>query len=329
MPNGPKIVYPDADIGDDASYKLIFDQLKPYCEFEIHTGRPKNEEEYIQRIKHADGVLLGWNMPISVMKAAPKLKIISFTGVGAEKFVDLEEAKARQIYVCNCPGYSDNTVAEHAMALLLALARQIPVLNASTKSGRWIQPFDQAGFQGIELRGKTIGLIGFGGIGMRFAELCQAFDMEVLVWTRNMSNRNTANHQVQFVELDQLYRDSDVISLHLAATPETQNFIDETAFKKMMRSPILINTARGEIIGQEALISSLSSGQIRGAALDVFVDEPLPSSDPLAQLDNVILTPHIGYRTPEATQTLFNIGVNNLIQFLEGNPINIINNPRK
>ncbi|NKB62148.1 MAG: hypothetical protein GKR95_08430 [Gammaproteobacteria bacterium] len=319
-----RIVYPDADVGDDQHYKAIFSRLEAHCEFEIYTGRPEAEEEYIQRIKHADGVLLGWDMPKKVMAAAANLRVISFTGVGVEKFIDLKQANDQNIVVCNCPGYSDNTVAEHTMGLLLALARRLPVLDISTKNGEWTQPFDQIGFEGMELRGKTIGIIGFGGIGKRFSQLCHAFGMEVLVWTRRLPTENQLDFNVKFVELEQLYNNSDIISLHLAANPETSNFIDQSAFEMMKSGVLLLNTARGELINENALVAALKCGRVKGAAMDVFVNEPVTKYDPLTKLANVVLTPHIGYRTPESIDTLFGIGVDNLVSFFAGEPTNVV-----
>ena len=150
------------------------------------------------------------------MTQTPTLEILSFTGIGASNFIDLPAAAAQGITVCNCPGYADNTVAEHTLALLLAAARHLPQLDAELRGGRWNQSLD-----GMELRGKKLGLVGFGGIGRRVFKLARAFGMTVKVWTRNPSEARAREHDVEFVSLDKLLQTSDVISLHVALTDDT------------------------------------------------------------------------------------------------------------
>ena len=150
----------------------------------MHYGRPESHEEYLRRIGDARAILLGWDLPAEVMVAAPALELVVFTGTGAATFVDLPRAAENGITVCNCPGYSDNAVAEHALALLLAAARHVPRLDAELRAGRWNQSS-----MGTELKGRTMGVVGFGGIGRRFAELARAIGMRVVVWTRARSPR--------------------------------------------------------------------------------------------------------------------------------------------
>jgi D-3-phosphoglycerate dehydrogenase len=310
MTHSVTIVYPDADEDESARHKLQFDRLREVAELKIFTGVPESNEVYIDRIGDADGLLLSWNLPKPVLTANPQLKTICFLGSGAEKFVDIEMARINQTSVLNCPGYSDHTVAEHCMALLLASCRQIPQLHQKLQSGVWNQSEPA-----IELNGKTIGLVGFGGIGKKFSHLCKAFGMRVLVWNRTSSDDLAREYGIEFCDLPELLRNSDIISLHLTATPETQNLINRNAFDQMNRGCLLINTARAELIVESDLIDALDHGTLGAAALDVFHQEPLPGNHPLIGRKNVILSPHVAYNTPESTDRLFQIAVDNLIEF--------------
>ena len=287
--------------------------------FKIHTGAPDNNDEFINRISDADGVLLGWGMPGDVMRAAANLHVISFAGIGVHKFVDMPQARERGITICNCPGYSNTTVAEHTMALIMDVARHIGRLDREMRNGHWDQSLD-----GFQLHGKTIGLIGFGGIGQIVARLCKAFGMRVIVWTKNMSRDRAIQHEIEFVSLDSIYAQSDVISLHAAITPETGNLIDASAFKKMKPGALFINTARAELVDEHSLIDALSNGEIAAAGLDVFWEEPLPEKHPLLEMDNVVVSPHVAFNTPEAVDTLMEMAVDNLVRFFAGNPINVV-----
>jgi len=312
-----KIVYPDSERSEIERNIEFFDRLRAFADFQIFTGRPVDNAEFVARIHDADGILLGWGMPGDVMRQAKNLQVVSFAGIGVAQFVDLAQARERGIGVCNCPGYSNNTVAEHALALLLGVARHLARLDSSLRKGEWNQSID-----GFELSGTTIGLIGFGGIGQTFARLCKALGMEVLVWTRNMSDQRSAKYGVTFAPLATLYERCDVISLHAAYNAETANLIDHDAFAQMKTGALLINTARAELVDEAALIDALNSGKLGGAGLDVFWHEPLPADHPLTSMDNVIISPHVGFNTQQAVNRLFDIATNNLVQYFQGNPIN-------
>ena len=315
------IVYPDVDpsikrfLTDDATSKL-----KTISEFRFFEGKPKNTAEFLSRVQDADGILLGWHLPNEVLSACSKLKIVSFTGIGANNFIDLNYANRLGVKITNTPGYADNTVAEHAFSLLLSLAKNIPKHNENVINGIWDQSITS-----MELAGKTIGLIGLGGIGKRMAEICNAFRMNVKCWTFNPSEERAQSAGVSFVSLDELLRTSDVISLHIPLTEETRNFLTDKELSTIKQGAILINTARAEIIDTNSLVKHLSSGRLRGAGIDVFEEEPLSIKSPLLTLDNVILTPHIGFNTEEATKEILNISINNLFEFFNGNPINVLN----
>ena len=319
----PRIVYPDA--GENLDRELseasrrALDALGGLV---VHHGRPESDEAYVRRIADAKAILLGWDLPAEVMLRAPALELVVFTGIGAARFVDLPKAAAKGITVCNCPGYSDNTVAEHALALLFAAARHVPRLDADMRSGRWNQSST-----GMELRGRKAGIVGFGSIGQRFATLAKAIGMEVMVWTRNPDPERARKADVEFVCLERLLAESDVVSLHVAGAPETEGMIDAGAIARMKANAVLVNTARGEVVDEAALVEALRNGRIRAAGIDVYREEPLPPSHPFLELDNVVLSPHVGYNTPEASVALHDIAVECLVRYFEGDPVNVVAAP--
>jgi D-3-phosphoglycerate dehydrogenase len=317
------IVYPDSD--GDVEGMFVGDRLarlEAHGRFVAYPGRPANNAQYVERIEDATGILLGWDLPTEVMKQAPHLKVVAFAGIGVGTFVDLDVAVARGITVCNTPSYADNTVAEHALALLMSLARKTPQLDAKLRAGEWDQK--QIGF---ELRGKTLGVVGFGGIGARMAEIGRALGMEVVAWTRNPSPERAARHGAAFVELNDLLAASDVVSLHVPATPETEKLIGAPEFDRMKPEAVLVNTARAAVVDEAAMIERLQSGRLTGAALDVYSEEPLPPGHPLTKLDNVVLSPHMGFGTPEAVTSMIDIAIDGLVGYFDGNPVNVVAAP--
>jgi len=317
------IVYPDASEGIEeilAGHRR--ESLEKLGDLTIFYDAPVDHQEFLRRVDGAHALLVGWALPVDVMTQTPTLEILSFTGIGASNFIDLPAAAAQGITVCNCPGYADNTVAEHTLALLLAAARHLPQLDAELRGGRWNQSLD-----GMELRGKKLGLVGFGGIGRRVFKLARAFGMTVKVWTRNPSEARAREHDVEFVSLDKLLQTSDVISLHVALTDDTIDLIDAGRIKQMKPGSILINTARGEVVEETALVDALRDGHLKAAGLDVYQQDPLPVEHPLLKLDNVVLSPHVAYNTPEAGDAICEIAVENIVKFYEGNPINVVASP--
>lgn len=309
------IVYPDADpqlknILDD---KLV-SSLRQMAEFRIYEGKPESSEEYIKRVKDADGILLGWSIPNEVIAECPNLKIISFTGIGASHFIDLSYTASKGIKVTNTPGYADNAVAEHALSLMLSLAKNINQHHNNLMKGVW----DQSN-SSVELKGKTIGLIGLGGIGQRMAVLCKALGLKVISWTFHPTPERAEKLGLKFTDLETLLKKSDFVSLHLPFTEQTKNLLGEKELSFMKKEAYLINTSRAEIIDTDALVKHLAAEKIAGAGVDVFDQEPISENHPLMGLSNVVLTPHTGFNTPEATEEIFRIAVENLIQFFSGN----------
>jgi len=311
--------------GDEETRSLITESLLEWLAdhgiaLEWHNGTPDSDDEWLRRIGDADGLLLLWAIPDQVMRAARNLKAIAWVGTGVSTFVNIPLATELGIIVSNTPGYGNNAVAEHALGLMLALARKTVSLDAAIRTGEW--PRDNA--TGIELFGKTVGVIGLGGIGTRVAQLCGALGMRVLAWTRNPSPDRLAAAGATYADLDDLLAASDIVTLHLPHTSETDRLISAARLRLMKPSAFLINTARAELIEQDALIAALRDGRLAGAALDVFTDEPLLPDDPLRRLPNVVLTPHVGWNTPDANRRSVEIAVNNLISVLAGNPTNVV-----
>ena len=320
MADARRIVYADADpplVPLFAGGRLA--RLEALGTFALYEGLAADASDYEARIAGVTALMIGWDLPLEVMRAAPRLEVISYLGTGAANFIDLEAAAARGITVCNTPGYGDNAVAEHALALLFAVARNIPLLDRTFRSKGW----DQMG-QGFELRGKKLGLIGLGGIGGRMAELARALGMEVRAWTRHPSPERAARHGVEFVPLENLLAESDIVSLHLLLTPETGNFLGAAELDRLKPGAVFINTARAELVEEAALIERLRSGAIAAAGIDVYLQEPLPNDHPLLALDNVVATPHIGFNTPEAGVAMVDFAIENLVRYYAGNPVNVI-----
>ena len=230
-----------------------------------------------------------------LLAKAPHLRAVGRAGVGVDN-IDLQEATRRGVLVMSTPGGNAISVAEHTFALLLALARQVPRLDAALREGRW-----EKSSSGTEVRGKTLGLIGLGRIGSEVASRAEAFDMRVLAYDPYISESAAKELQVELVPLDRLYAESDFISLHTALSPATTNMINAVSIEKMKKTARIINAARGELINEADLAAALKSGRLGGAALDVFVEEP-PKNSPLIGLPNVIGTPHIAGSTQEAQE---------------------------
>lgn len=319
----PGIVYPDANehIADLMTGARL-ERIEQVGRFTAHVGRPPSNEEYLERIVDAKALMLGWGLPASVMAGAPNLELVAFVGIGAGNFVDLDAAVAQGITVCNTPGYADDTVAEHALALMLAAARNVTRLDRELRDGRWNQSLP-----GLQLRGKQAGLVGFGGIGARFAALARGIGMTVRAWTRNPDPARATEHGVEFADLETILRESDVLSVHAALTPQTKGLIDERALALTKPGVILINTARGEIVDERALLDALASGHVAAAGLDVYHREPLPVDHPLLALDNVVLSPHVAFNTPEATLALLDMTVDNVVSYFRGRPTNVVAAP--
>jgi D-3-phosphoglycerate dehydrogenase len=234
------------------------------------------------------------NVNSEVLRHAGKLRVIGRAGVGVDN-IDLEAATKAGIAVMNTPGANAVAVAEHTLALMLALARFIPRADATTRAGKW----EKKSLQGTELRGKTLGIIGLGRIGIEVAKRAKAFEMKIMAHDPFVSAGVARELEIQLADLDQIYATADYLSLHVGLTPQTTGMINEQTIIRMKKGVRLVNCARGELVDEAALAAALQSKQVAGAALDVFTEEP-PKSSPLLGLENVIMTPHIAGSTNEA-----------------------------
>lgn len=276
------------------------------CTF--YPDRNENEDILIERAKEADVVVIS-NIPLKkrFFDACPNLKMLSvaFTGVD---HIDLDECRKRGIVVCNAAGYSTQAVAELTIGMIIAVYRKIVGGDTITRIGE-----DRQGILGGELHGKTIGLIGLGAIGQRVARLADAFGCRVIACNRSMKNIP----YVTQVDKSTLLSQADIISVHLPLNENTRNFIDTAEFSRMQPHSILINTARGPIINQNALYNALKKGQIAGAGVDVYDQEPpLPANFELFNAPNLLMLPHLGYATKEAFSIRLDIVVKNIEMWL-------------
>jgi phosphoglycerate dehydrogenase-like enzyme len=313
-----KIVYPDAG---EKSVQLFTSnrlaKLEALGVFEIYCDEQPDDETYIERLADADAMISGWGVSNAVLAALPKLEVISFSGLGASTFIDIAEAARRKITVTHTLSAAE-TIAEHAMALMLDAARHISRLDRDLRNGLW-----NTDVYAMDLRGKTLGLVGFGRIAAALVPLAQAFGMRVVCWTRNPTAEGAERHGVEFIELDQLLKTSDVVSLHLLSTAETDGLLDAKRLASIKQGALLVNTARSSLLDEAALTDLLRSGHIGAAGIDVFDNEPIPDDHPFLQLDNVVMTPHVAYNTPEALAGMYDTAIDNLLAFYAGNPRNV------
>lgn len=232
-----------------------------------------------------------------IIDAAPNLKVIARAGVGLDN-IDVEYAKSKGIEIVNAPAASSRSVAELAIALIFNVARKIAFADRKMREGVWAKKQ----CMGFELEGKTLGVIGFGRIGYSVAKMASAIGMKILIYDVNKDYERAREVGGKFVELEELLKNSDVVTIHVPLLESTYHLINEERLKLMKSTAVLINTSRGAVVDTNALVKALQKGWIAGAGLDVFEEEPLPKDHPLTKLDNVVLTPHIGASTVEAQE---------------------------
>jgi D-3-phosphoglycerate dehydrogenase / 2-oxoglutarate reductase len=284
-----------------------------------------NPKEYSQCLPQADALLVRSAVQVTraVLEQAPRLRVIGRAGVGVDN-VDLAAATEAGVLVMNTPGGNAISVAEHAMALMLAMARHIPQASASTRAGKW----EKKKLMGNELRGKTLGIVGLGSIGREVVKRARAFEMRIVAHDPYVTSTIAQDLDVELVELARLYAESDYISLHVAATPETQGMLSQEAFAQMKSGVRIVNCARGELVDEQALYAAVQSGKVAGVALDVFSVEPPPPGFPLFQSDAVFATPHIGGSTEEAQEIVGVRIAEQVVEYLKsGVAINAVNMP--
>ena len=315
----PKVVVPD-DCPPVLGPSIAFANLGQFAEVEYFDTLPGSEGKLIDRIRDAELVVnirSSSRFTGAVFESCARLKLLSIWGTGTDN-IDLTAAARHGVTVTNTPGVSAASVAEHALALMLAVARRIPAQDAEVRAGKW--PLGNS----VELRGKTLGVIGLGAIGRRFAELGAGIGMRVIAWT--MHPRPGLG--LELVPLERLFEASDVVSVHVRLSPETRNMIGERELARMKPGAIFVNTARGAIVDEAALLEALRMKRIAGAGLDVFTTEPLKPDHSFSGLSNVVLTPHSAGVTPEALEAGLLMAVENVKAFLGGKPDHVVATPR-
>ncbi|MDR1058344.1 MAG: phosphoglycerate dehydrogenase [Treponema sp.] len=297
---------------EDQGYEVVVSQKNvPFHTF----------EELKPIIGEYDGVIMGldeWND--EVFKIAPRLKAVAKFGVGVDN-VDLAAAAKRGIKVINAKGGNSQAVAELALALMLASARNIVYQHERlTGAGEWVR------FTGMELSGKTIGLLGFGDIARRVAKLLTGFEVKILAADPLVDAAAAARHGASLVSVDEVLSQSDIVSIHIPAVADNYHFMNAERFQKIKKGAILINTARGAVLDEEALLDALHSGQISAAALDVYEHEPIDNTSPLTREPRIICTPHTAAETLESIRGVGYMAAKDLIEALEGRtPVNWVN----
>ncbi|OQY05370.1 MAG: hypothetical protein B6I20_01405 [Bacteroidetes bacterium 4572_117] len=304
------VILDTATLGTDINFSIL------EKERDLTKYQTTNSSQTAKRIESADiiitnKVIIGKNE----MQNAKKLKLICVAATGTNN-IDIEEAKKRDIVVANVKNYSTEAVAQHTISLILSLQNSLIEFANETKSGNWSKSpiFTMLNHPFNELKGKKLGVIGYGTIGKRLAELAKVFGVEILVGKRKGINYN----DTQRIDIEILIRESDIISIHTPLTESTKNLFSAKEFKMMKKSAFIINTARGGIINENDLYNALKNKDIRAAAIDVTENEPIQANHPLLELDNIIITPHIAWTSVESRKKLFEGIVNNIKLFKAG-----------
>ena len=314
----PKILITSTSFGKKIKEPLEVLHSKGYHLKLNDLGRPLTSGELVERLADCDGCIAGLDhFTAEVIRAAPKLRIIARYGAGVDR-VDLKAAAEAGIVVTNTPVANSDSVADLAVGLMLAVARRIPAAHRSVCEGKWENMY------GVSLAEKVVGLIGLGRIGRRVAERVAGFRCRVLAFDPFLDPNAVQEAGAQPVTMDELLRSADFVSLHLPAGEQTRGLIGAEQIRQMKPSAILVNTARGELIDEEALIEALREGRIRGAGLDAHAEEP-PDPTHFEGLDGVVLTPHMGAYTEDALVNMASGSVENLCAFFEGRkPPNVV-----
>jgi len=283
--------------------------------FEVLYEEYPDEERLVELVRDVDAIIVRSKPKVTrrVIESAPKLKVIARAGVGLDN-IDLSAAKEHGIKVVNSPAASSRSVAELAIALIFNVARRIAFADRKMREGIWAKKQ----CMGIELEGKTLGIVGFGRIGYQIAKIGKALGMNVLLYDPYPNEERAKEVGGRFVDLETLLRESDVVTLHVPLVEATYHMINEEKLKMMKSTAILINAARGAVVDTNALVKALEKGWIAGAGLDVYEEEPLPKNHPLTKLDNVVLTPHIGASTVEAQRRAGVQVAEQIVEILKG-----------
>jgi lactate dehydrogenase-like 2-hydroxyacid dehydrogenase len=298
-------------VGSSGMLKLFHDQPNP----------GDNLGLVLNRIEGCNIVITSWtDFPAELIKKLSAVKMISVVAT-AYSWIDVAQATKQNIIVTNVPGYAGNAVAELTFGLILSLARQLNAYHQRVTVG----DFSRLSKPGNELSGKTIGIIGTGAIGSNVARIAHGFNMRVLANTKHPQRKRAESLDVEYVDMDTLLMESDIVSPHVNLANETRGMFDNKAFEKMKDGAIFVCTSRPEIYDEKALYMSLKSGKLGGAALDETHKESQIASNPLLSMPNVTITPEIGFYTEQALNRLVDISIDNVAAFINGKPINVVN----
>jgi len=302
---------------------LSWERLLDLGEVVLHDRTPS--DKILERSKGAE-VLITNKTPLTeeIMKSLPDLKYIGVLATGYN-VVDAEAAKRRNIIVTNVPAYSTMSVAQLTFSLLLELCHHVQRQSDSVIQGKWAQSpdFCYSDFPLKELSGKTIGIIGFGNIGKKVADIATVFGMNIIAASRHQMDQSERKN-FRWVQINDLLEQADVVSIHCPLTPETKGIMNAGSLKRMKRSAFLLNTSRGPVVVEQDLADALNNGIIAGAGIDVLSSEPPSIDNPLFKAKNCIITPHIAWATKEARVRLMDIAVNNVASFINRKPINVV-----
>jgi phosphoglycerate dehydrogenase-like enzyme len=292
--------------------------LKGKAEITVFRHRASDSSALVERLKPFDVVcVMRERTPLtrSIIEQLPYLKLIASTAF-RNASIDLAAANERGITVCNT-GYTSHGAIELTWALILAIMRNIPAEFASVRRGQW-----QISVGG-DLEGKTIGVLGLGNIGARIAKIAQAFGMKILAWSQNLTRESAEKHGALLVSKEELFRAADIVTVHLVLSSRTKGIIGAAEIGWMKPTAYLVNTSRGPLVDENALIDALQNRAIAGAALDVYDIEPLPASHPFRSLDRLLVTPHIGFVTNETYKIFYRDTVENITAWLSGAPVRV------
>ncbi len=320
LPDRPIVAIPSDDPPQIQGSSWL-ELLDKRAEIRLFTDRVAGLEEQLERVAGAHVVInsrsyLRWTD--EAFARLPDLRFITTCGIGTDT-LDLPSAVRWGIVISNVPGRTGAIVAEHALALMLAVAKRTSFYTAALREGRWLKQ------DTVLLRGKTAGIVGTGNHGARTAALCRALGMDVLAWTFRPSPERGRELGVEYVELDDLLRRADVVSLHVALSDQTRGMMGRRELGLMKEGALLINVCRGGVLDQGALVEALQSGRLGGAGLDVFETEPIPPESALLSCEHIVLTPHVADMTPEGLDRLNQGAVENALAFLDGSPQNVVN----
>lgn len=310
FPDGAGCVQRDEDL----------DRLRRIGPVDFHRKPPADRADLLARLRDAEAVFLDYStIDAEALRQCPRLRFVCFLGIGYASYVDVAEARRRGIVVTYTPDYGATSVAEYALGMMLALTRHIGAAFVSLRDGQW----KPGRFQGIELRDKTLGIVGLGPIGLEMALLASGIGMRLLGWTRRAGS-DRERHGLTLVPLEDLFARSDIVSLHLSYTAETDGLVSRALLERMKPGAFFVNTARAKIVDNIALAELLRSGRIAGAALDVHEEEPPPADYAFRALPNVLITPHIGYNTREAGANMLRIAIETLEAYVRGERLHVV-----